>query len=44
MEDTEKIYTECKCKFGIDIAITLNRIININQYDKNNTHYDNVQC
>ena len=44
--DYVKIYIrQCRnYQFGIEIAITLNRIINTNQYDKNNTHYDNVQC
>ena len=47
LEDINSLLKICKInlileQFGIEIAITLNRIININQYDKNDTHYDNV--
>ena len=47
LEDINSLIRICKInlvleQFGIEIAITLNRIININQYDKNDTHYDNV--
>lgn len=28
--------------FGIEFAITLSITIKANQYDKNDTHYDNV--
>ena len=49
LEDINSLMKICKInlileQFGIEIAITLNRIININQYGKNNTHYDNAQC
>ena len=49
LEDINSLLKICKInlileQFGIEIAITLNRIININQYGKNNTHYDNAQC
>ena len=47
LEDINSLLKICKInlileQFGIEIAITLNRIININQYGKNDTHYDNV--
>ena len=49
LEDINSLIKLCKInlileQFGIEIAITLNRTINTNQYDKNGTHYDNVQC
>ena len=49
LEDINSLMKICKInlileQFGIEIAITLNRIINTNQYGKNNTHYDNAQC
>ena len=49
LEDINSLLKICKInlileQFGIEIAITLNRIINTNQYGKNNTHYDNAQC
>ena len=47
LEDINSLIRICKInlileQFGIEIAITLNRIINTNQYDKNGTYYDNV--
>ena len=47
LEDINSLLKICKInlileQFGIEIAITLNRIINTNQYGKNDTHYDNV--
>ena len=47
LEDINSLLKICKInlileQFGIEIAITLSRIININQYGKNDTHYDNV--
>ena len=47
LEDINSLMKICKInlileQFGIEIAITLNRIINTNQYGKNGTHYDNV--
>ena len=49
LEDINSLMKICKInlileQFGIEIAITLNRIINTNQYGKNNTHYNNAQC
>ena len=49
LEDINSLIKLCKInlileQFGIEIAITLNRIINTNHYGKNGTHYDNVQC
>ena len=49
LEDINSLIRICKInltleQFGIEIAITLSITINANQYDKNDTHYDNVQC
>ena len=49
LEDINSLIRICKInlileQFGIDIAITLSITINTNQYGKNDTHYDNVQC
>ena len=49
LEDINSLIRLCKInlvleQFGIEIAITLSITINTNQYGKNDTHYDNVQC
>ena len=49
LEDINSLIKICKInlvleQFGIEIAITLSITINTNQYGKNDTHYDNVQC